>query len=251
MPAVTQDFDNCNAISTGEDTELDKAVCNEAYGMMSFTGVTKISPAAGSTGAVPLSGTITEAGRLYIFDGDAAGLGADQLLEYDLPVDYTMPENSGFVGNRKGGKKPEITIVDSEHSHYVMTVSNSRASYLLAHIEVDSRLGSGVTDSSNTGGILNLNGAGNVTMNDVRLVRRESLPNFYFSAITLGCSGAFDPTPTPAPLSLPIYTITDTTIDISAGGGFSGFAGSAFKVSGCNSSANERVQLSISGSTVI
>ena len=248
-----KNFANCAAISTGDDTARDRAVCEEAYGMMSFTGgVTKIPYYVTS-----LSGVITEASRLYIFDSDSpspAYLTAEGLVEYDLPVDFTMPDDSGFAGNRKGDKHPEITIVDGAHSHYVIRVNHNRKSFLFAHIEVDSRLSAGVSYSSDTGGILNLNGAGNVTMNDVKLVRREGLPNFNFSAITLGCSRGGEPTltptSTPTPFSSPIYTIRDTVIDITAGGGFSGFAGSAFVVSGCNSSANEKAQLSISDSTI-
>ncbi|MGI9275083.1 MAG: hypothetical protein ACR2PT_09610 [Endozoicomonas sp.] len=280
--AEVQDFDSCQTIQTGEDTMRDRAVCDEAYGQMNFSGgITKI-PAT----VTDLSGVITEGNRLYIFDaagmaadsgsssiaaptptpGEEMGSGDQSLVqkEYDLPAGFTMPDDSAFVGNRKGGMRPEITVKDGVFSEYIIRVNSTNASFLFLHVEIDSRevtllttptpspSVSPVPKPRHAEGILNLNGAGNVVLDDVKLVRRggatlSNVANLIlrqggYVAIQAGCAG--NPKPS--------ITVKSSVIDISEPWVMQDieYVGAAFSAMNCEG-AEKSAQFLLSNNRVI
>ena len=126
------------------------------------------------------------------------------VIEYDLPLNFTMPFNSAFVGNRKGGRLPEITVENSGHSNFVITANDPQSSYLFRDIEVDSRAEQAPL------GVMDLRGAGSVTLESVTVVRNP-VPDSAsddpddIHAIRMGCPDN----------SNPEYRIIDSEIDLS------------------------------------
>ena len=196
---------------------------------------------------------LSQPNTLYIFDsyGPADSLNDKMLVEYDLPTNFTMPDNSGLVGNLKMNRLPEITFSGSDNSAFVIRANNGSSQYLFAHIEVDSRES---MDFEGHQGVLDLKGAGGVILRDVKIVRnaissdassgQDAMRNS-FSAIELGCT---ENMPTPS------YQVIDSEIDIIEQVTFPDYGniilpgGPAFLVEGCGQT--KTANLTLSGTTI-
>ena len=248
----------------------DQSVCMAHYDPTLHQKITKIpysvsdlsdtfpstEPASGESPLSPSEALCILPGNctLYIFDAqnpipssilptttpsasiNATGYSNDNLTQtavYYLPADFSMPYNSAFVGNLQGGRKPEFTVGFATSSEFVIRANNPFSTYLLAHIEVDSR-GEHTPD-----GTLDFTGAGTVRMHNVKIVRNPNIGDndehlsTDFHAITLGCPNNTNPK----------YYFTNSEIDLTnflktfVGSfrrpAFSNYSGDAFHIKHC------------------